>query len=151
MSVTPEQPRARFRVVAAVHLILLRGGRVLLLRRCNTGFEDGKYSLPAGHLDGEEPARVAMAREAREETGIHVEPQDLRLVHVMHRQSREERVDCFFTADRWMGEPRITEPDKCDAMKWYPTGRLPDAMVSYVTVAIQHSLDGAVFSEFGWE
>ena len=53
----PEQPRARFRVVAAVHLILLRGGRVLLLRRCNAGFEDGKYSLPAGHLDGEEPAR----------------------------------------------------------------------------------------------
>ena len=34
---TPE----RFRAVVAVHLLLLRGEEVLLLRRGNTGYEDG--------------------------------------------------------------------------------------------------------------
>ncbi len=31
----------RFRLLAAVHLFLLRDGAVLLLRRFNTGYEDG--------------------------------------------------------------------------------------------------------------
>jgi hypothetical protein len=34
--------RDRFKVVAAVHLFLIRDGQVLLLRRFNTGYEDGQ-------------------------------------------------------------------------------------------------------------
>jgi 8-oxo-dGTP pyrophosphatase MutT (NUDIX family) len=45
-------------------------GRVLLQRRA----QDGQWSLPAGAIDpGESPAE-AVARECREETGLHVRP-----------------------------------------------------------------------------
>ncbi|HKC75618.1 MAG TPA: NUDIX domain-containing protein, partial [Chloroflexota bacterium] len=55
-----------FRVVAAVHLFLISDAQVLLLRRFNTGYEDGQYSVIAGHLDGGEEVTAAMRREARE-------------------------------------------------------------------------------------
>jgi len=47
-------PRDWFTMVVAVHLFLLRDGLVLLLRRYNTGYEDGRYSVVAGHVDGGE-------------------------------------------------------------------------------------------------
>ncbi|HEC35073.1 MAG TPA: NUDIX domain-containing protein, partial [Anaerolineae bacterium] len=85
----------RFRLLSAVHLFLVRDGKVLLLRRFNTGYEDGKYSVIAGHLDGNEEIKTAMIREAREEAGIEIAPQDLQVVGVMHRRSDDERIDFF--------------------------------------------------------
>jgi 8-oxo-dGTP diphosphatase len=85
----------RFRLVAAVHIFLVRDGQVLLLRRFNTGYEDGNYSVVAGHLDGGEEVKAAAIREAQEEVGIRIAPQDLRIVGVMHRMSNDERVDFF--------------------------------------------------------
>jgi 8-oxo-dGTP pyrophosphatase MutT (NUDIX family) len=49
----------RIRFPVTVHLLFIRDNQVLLLRRFNTGYEDGNYSIPAGHLDGDELVRVA--------------------------------------------------------------------------------------------
>jgi 8-oxo-dGTP diphosphatase len=38
-------PKDWFKIIPAVHLILIREGHVLLLRRYNTGYEDGNYSV----------------------------------------------------------------------------------------------------------
>lgn len=50
----------RFKLVTSVHLILIKEGEVLLLRRYHTGYEDGNYSVVAGHIDGNESVIRAM-------------------------------------------------------------------------------------------
>ena len=140
----------RFKLIPEAHLLLFRENLVLLSRRQNTGYEDGKYSVIAGHIDGRETAREAMSREAREEAGLVIDPGQLALCHVMHRRARDERISFFFTMPRWDGEPHNMEPDKCSEMAWFPCEDLPAATVAYVRAAIERSRQGAIYSEFGW-
>ncbi|MCZ8319861.1 MAG: NUDIX domain-containing protein [Silanimonas sp.] len=140
----------RFTLIPEAHLLLFKAGRVLLLRRHNTGYEDGNYSVVAGHVDGGETAREAMSREAREEAGLEIEAKELHLCHVIHRRATEERVSFFFTAERWRGEPVNREPHKCSELAWYPAVALPSNVVPYVRHAIEQSLIKVPYSEFGW-
>jgi len=141
----------RLKLITAVHLFLIRENKILLLRRYNTGFQDGNYSVIAGHLDGNESATNAMLRETQEESGIIIDTNDLRLVHAMHRKSEHERIDLFFTATNYQGEVQNMEPNKCDDLSWYPINNLPNNMVPYVRKAIENYFEGIIYSEFGWE
>ena len=142
---------SRFRLVSAVHLFLLQGEHVLLLRRYQTGYEDGNYSVVAGHLEGSETVVAAAVREAREEVGIELTPGDVRVVGVMHRRSSDERVDWFVACERWSGEIRNAEPAKCDDLRWFDTETLPPNTIPYVRRAIDNFRAGRWFDSFGWE
>ena len=134
----------------AVHLILMREDQILLLRRYNTGYHDGEYSVPAGHLDGNETVRDAAAREANEEIGIRIEVSDIIFSSVMHRVEDDERVDFFVHIQKWDGEPFNAEPNKCDDLRWVNVNQMPDNLNPYVERAIQNHLNGVTFDEFGW-
>ena len=140
--------RSRFPV--AVHLLFFRDDRVLLLRRSNTGWEDGKYSVPAGHVDAGESVTGATIREAREEVGISLKSEDIEVVHVMHRKAEEERIDFFLVVRSWTGEITNQEPQKCDDLAWYPLASLPSNVIPYVRHGLQSYQNEILFSEFGW-
>lgn len=123
---------SRFTMRVAVYVILIRDGQTLLLRRHNTGYEDGNYSLIVGHLDGNEEVAEAGVREAREEAGIELDRSFLRIAGVMHRMSDAEYIDVFVMADRWTDEIRNLEPEKCDDLSWFPLDDLPDNTIPYV-------------------
>jgi len=41
----------RLRPLVAVHLFLLQDNKILLSKRYNTGYEDGNWNVPAGHVE----------------------------------------------------------------------------------------------------
>ena len=135
----------RFVVPVAVHLFLVRAVEVLLLRRANTGYEDGKYSVIAGHLDGGETVIAAAVREAREEVGIALDPAEVRVVGVMHRRANDERIDFFVVAQVWAGEITNCEPHKCDELAWFPLDGVPENTIAYVRRALENFRAGRWF------
>ena len=141
----------RFKLVPESHLFLVRDELILLLRRCNTDYEDGKYSVIAGHMEDGETAREAICREALEEAGIELTPDDLAFAQVVHRTDRGQRVGLFFSARRWRGEPRNMEPHKADDLRWFPLSALPDNMVPYVRAAIERWRSRVFYGESGWD
>ena len=122
-----------------------------MLRRFNTGYEDGKYSVVAGHLDGDETVIAAAVREIEEEVGVQVKPKNIDVVGVMHRKSDDERVDFFLATRNWSGEPVNRERDKCDDIGWYMFDMLPVNTIPYVKKAIDNFKQGVWFVEYGWE
>jgi len=142
--------RATFPVT--VHLLFFREDQILLLRRFNTGYADGQYSVPAGHLDGGESVMDAAAREAEEEVGVGIELSDMTFSTVMHRMEgdeEDERVDFFVQVHQWQGEPFNAEPEKCDNLCWVDIKQLPINMVPYVRRALENHLAEVRFDEFG--
>jgi ADP-ribose pyrophosphatase YjhB (NUDIX family) len=140
----------RYTAVVDLHLILRRGNRILLGQRINTGFADGSFALPSGHLEAGEAATQGMAREAGEEIGVEIDPADLALLHTMHHRTNTGRVAFFFEAAAWRGEITNSEPEKCAGWTWYDLDALPAPLVPYTAEALDHIRNRIAYSERGW-
>jgi mutator protein MutT len=140
--------KERFKIIPSVYIVLIKDDKILLSRRYNTGYFDGNYSFPAGHLDGNETLKQAMVREAKEEIDIVLDAADLELVHTMNRRiPNNERVDFFFVAKKYQGEPKIIESDKCDELNWFELNKLPQNIIPYIKQAIDSILNNITYSE----
>ena len=107
---------------------------MLLQLRRNTGYMDDHWAAAAaGHVEQGETAYDAARREALEE--LDVTDLDLAFVTSMQRtrggEPIDERIDFFFTARSWSGEPRIVEPEKCAELRWCRLTDLPDPVVPH--------------------
>ncbi len=149
-----QPPPPRLACIPAVYLVPVRGKEVLLMRRANTGYADGFYSLIAGHLEEGETVFTAACREAFEEAGLRLTPENLVLAHVGHRRreggEHYDRIDFYFTLTDWEGEPFNNEPEKCDDMRWCPLDALPANMVPAVRAALANMFRREIISTFGF-
>lgn len=144
--------KERFKLISAGYLVLVKEEKVLLSRRYNTGFCDGMYGLPSGHVEEGESVMAALIREAREEVGIECKPSQVELAHLHSRQAKDgHRLDTFFVAKDLEGEPRNLEPEKCDDLSWFSWEALPDNTVLYVRQVLESIRKGERYSESGWE
>ncbi|MDD5145236.1 MAG: NUDIX domain-containing protein [Candidatus Pacebacteria bacterium] len=141
-------PNERFKLIASVYLVLIRDNKILLSRRYNTGYFDGNYSFPAGHIDGNETLKQGLVREVKEEIGVDLESNDLELIHVMDRKiPDDERLDFFFRTKKYLGEPKIMETNKCDDLSWFELNNLPQNIIPYIKQAIDSILNNIIYSE----
>ena len=97
----------------AVSAAILRGGKVLVVRRARKPALN-VYTLPGGAVEAGETLEEAVKREVREETALEIAPVSLaghREVILRDAQGRVERhfvILCF--AARWLsGEPSLNE------------------------------------------
>lgn len=139
------------KLIPAVWVMLTNEqGQVFLLKRANTGWEDGKYVIPSGHVESNESPRQAGVRELREEAGIAVDVEDLEFCHVVFNKSNDgsgtERVSTFFAVRSFSGTPRINEPEKASECGWFDMHNLPE-MASTNFHAFDAISRGEIYSE----
>lgn len=141
----------KFRPYVAVWLVAKKNGQILLLRRYNTGYMDGQYTLVSGHLEENEGATAAMIREAKEEAGIVLSRDQLSIGHITHRKCPDrEYIDFFFVVSDLKDEPKNMEPEKCDDMRWFLTTELPTNTLPNVKCALDAIQNKKQYDEFGW-
>ncbi|MCP5405818.1 MAG: NUDIX domain-containing protein [Pseudomonadaceae bacterium] len=138
---------AKFLIYVAVYVLLVKDGKVLLLRRANTGYMDGMYSLPAGHVEEGESLIEAALRELKEETGVVAAPSDIAVKHAMYRRCDRNYADYFLVCGNWQGEPANMEPAKCGELRWAELASLPENMTPEVKQALACIVAGQPFSE----
>ena len=147
----------RQKVRVAVYVIFRNSeGKILLIRRHNTGWKDGQYTLPAGHIDSGETALDACVHESLEEVCLKVSPEDLELKNVTQYQpddiSSENYINFFFECSRYEGEAKIGEPEKCDDLIWVlPSEAVDIPIIDSVKFSLEQALNGDVFSHWGFK
>ena len=108
---------------------------ILLMKRKNTGSNDGEYELPGGHLESGEDLYDSMIRETKEELLVDLKREDIKLIYLMHHYTGN-RLNFIFETDGSKINPKIGEPDKCSELKWVDINELPDNTTSKVKIII---------------
>lgn len=144
------------RPYTACFVLLRDGDKIAMVLRKNTNWMDGHYGLPAGKMEYGETFRQGAIREAKEEAGVDIENQHLRIAHVAHRHAEEgekfmDWVDIYFEVDAWKGKPHNAEPDKSERLDWLDLHALPENIVPSQRAALEAISRSEVYSEFGWQ
>jgi 8-oxo-dGTP diphosphatase len=146
-------PAQRYASIVDVHVILRRGGLILLLRRAGDTFASGQLCLPSGHVEEDESVLAAAVRETLEETGIALDPAGVRHVLSIHQRNpgtRHARIGFAFTPRTWDGEPVNTEPHKHSELVWADPASLPPDTVGYTAAIVTAVEAGLTFTLNGW-
>lgn len=102
-----------------------------MVRRANTGWRDGSWTVPAGHIEEGEAPSAAAIRELQEEAGVHTTSEMLSepLIYFYPEDARlNDRVSLFFQVSNYSGVPANAEPAKADKARWFNLDDLPTDM-----------------------
>lgn len=143
--------RLRYQLSASVFVALVKGFDVCMLKRHGTGWMDGSFSIPAGGLDAGETIAAAAIREANEEVGVRIFPENLKYVHTLHsRTAGTAWLGHFFQATIWQGTPELRGTEKHSNLQWHSINTLPSSTIPYVQEALICIFRNEPYSAYGW-
>lgn len=108
---------------------ILRDDKLLLGLRAGKIYGAGTWALPGGHLEFGERADECITRELQEEMDIKVATTELRLLAVTNdiaEDSTGQYIHLTFKTEVGQQEPKVSEPEICEAWKWFHIGELPE-------------------------
>ncbi len=141
----------RFTCPVAVHIFLMRGNQLFLQLRNHTSSFAHEHYVLAGHIDGNETLIQTAIREAKEEIGIQINPDDLEFATFCHSNTdNHEYIQVYFWCRKWTGTIQNNEPDKCSSFGFYDLDHLPDTLVPQLKVALKNALNKIPYYENGW-
>lgn len=109
----------------ATNVLLEKDGKILLSLRQNTGWADGQLTIPGGHLEKGESIVTAAIREANEELGLDLKPEDLTYLCTENKSTNRVYVSVIFTVTTAQ-TPENKEPEKCKELLWVDPDNLPE-------------------------
>jgi len=131
----------RFKSVVCADLMITKQVEnetyILLMKRQNTGADDGYFELPGGHLEKGEDLFDAMIREAEEELCLKLKRKDLKMIHLLHHYNGE-RLNFIFETKGEKLNPQIGEPKKCSELRWVNIKKLPKETTGKVKKMIKN-------------
>ncbi|SCL44629.1 ADP-ribose pyrophosphatase YjhB, NUDIX family [Micromonospora citrea] len=107
---------------------LVANGAVLLVHRSPTrrAYPD-LWDLPGGHVEAGESELQALAREMREELGVHIAAESSSRLGDLRVGSGEDAVHVgVWHVGDWVGSPTNRAPDEHDDIAWVGIGELGD-------------------------
>ena len=130
-------------IAPSVNVFIIKGSKVLLGRRLNTGWMDGYLCPPGGHVEKGETPVIAALRELREELGIGVNTEDLEFACVAARNtSPNEYVAYEFIIRDKDYVFENNEPDKCSELIWADLKNLPEDVIEHFRQIIAEGIVG---------
>ncbi len=117
----PEHP------LIGVGSIVIQDSRVLLVKRAHPPIQ-GQWSIPGGVLEVGELVREAAVREAREETGLIVEPGELLGVFDRVLRDPEQRVQYHYVLIDFLCRPvggELRAASDAEEVRWFTLQDLP--------------------------
>jgi len=113
--------------LVGVGAIIIEGERVLLVKRAHPPLE-AQWSIPGGVLEVGELVREAAIREAREETGLIVEPGELLGVYDRVLRNPEQRVQYHYVLIDFLCRPvggELSAASDAELAGWFTREELP--------------------------
>ena len=141
----------KFKIYCAVHLILIKDGKILLQRRNNPNKHGyGMLGMPAGHLEANENVYDAFKREMKEELDIDVTSSEI--VQVMNLNGDTGVYDAYFFTCEYTGEIKNMEEDNAKSLEWLDINSDIDKFMPYQKYALSKYLESKdnKFTTFGW-
>ena len=118
---------------------------ILMLKRAGTGYYDGYYDLPGGHLEEGEDIFDGMIREAKEEIGITMNRENMKIIHIYHKFKRG-MLKFVFKTDFYKGTLTNAEPQSCEKIEWIEFDNLPENIVPSISIELENIKNGIYYS-----
>ena len=104
-----------------------------------------KYDLPGGHIESGEDIFDAIIREAKEEVGIDIKREDLKIVHIYHHYKKDV-IKFVFKAEKYSGKEQNIETEKCEKIEWIDIDNLPEDILPAIKFEIDNIKSNVYYS-----